>query len=197
MFGLKYVILHIIIHFKNIDCIMLKTGDIVKVHYTGSYLDDTVFDTTVGSEPLMFTIGDEMMLPAFEEAVKSMKVDDKKTIVLKPADAYGEYDEELLIEVNRKEVFGDKEINVGDIIQVPSEEEVMVFKVHKIDGDVIVLDGNLDMAGKDVKFEIELISILDANSVMGDSELSEFDDSFEDELNEGLEFDEDINVEDY
>jgi len=176
---------------------MLKTGDIVKVHYTGSYLDDTVFDTTVGSEPLMFTIGDEMMLPAFEEAVKSMKVDDKKTIVLKPADAYGEYDEELLIEVNRKEVFGDKEINVGDIIQVPSEEEVMVFKVHKIDGDVIVLDGNLDMAGKDVKFEIELISILDANSVMGDSELSEFDDSFEDELNEGLEFDEDINVEDY
>jgi FKBP-type peptidyl-prolyl cis-trans isomerase 2 len=176
---------------------MLKTGDIVKVHYTGSYLDDTVFDTTVASEPVTFTIGDEMMIPAFEEAVKSMKVDEKKTIILKAADAYGEYDEELLIDVNRKEVFGDKEIKIGDIIQVPTDDGAMVFKVHKIDGEAVILDGNLEMAGKDVKFEIELISLIDANSVGLNEDMEAFEDIFDDELDDGIEFSDDVNIEDY
>ena len=174
---------------------MLKIGDTVKVHYTGKYLDDKVFDSTVASEPIIFTIGDEMMIPAFEEAVMSMEVGDKKTIVLKAEDAYGEYDEELLVDVNRKDVFGEKEVKIGDIIQVPTDDGAMVFKVHEIGETTVVLDGNLDMAGKDVKFDIELISIIDGTTadLLDDEEFADMDGDFDDEI----EFDDNINIEEY
>ncbi len=173
---------------------MLKVGDTVKVHYTGSYMDDTVFDTTITSDPIQFTIGDEMMIPAFEKAVISMQIGEKKSITLKAKDAYGEYDEDLLMEVDRKEVFGDKDIKVKDIIQVPTDDGVMVFKVHEIGDKTVILDGNLEMAGKDVKFDIELIAVMDATNTDIDDEL--FGD-IDDELDDDLEIDEDFNIEEY
>lgn len=171
---------------------MLNIGDTVKVHYTGKYMDDKVFDSTATSEAILFTIGDDMMIPAFEEAVMTMKAGEKKTIVLKAADAYGEYDDDLLLEFNRKDVFGEKEIKIGDIIQAPTEDGVMVFKVHKVDDAVVVLDGNLDMAGKDVKFDIELISIMKGSVDLFDDD--NYDDDFDDTL-EDLDVDDDCDIE--
>lgn len=165
---------------------MLKIGDIVKVHYTGKYMDDRIFDSTATSDPIIFTIGDEMMIPAFEEAVMSMEAGEKKTIVLKAKDAYGEYDDDLLIEVNRKDIFGDKDLKVGDIIQVPTEDGAMVFKVLKIGEDIVVLDGNLEMSGKDVKFDIELITITDVN------DKEDFDEDFNEDFDEEIDFNDDI-----
>ncbi len=166
---------------------MLNIGDTVKVHYTGKYTDGKVFDSTVASEPILFTIGDEMMLPAFEEAVMQMEVGDKKTIELKASEAYGDFDEELLMEVNRKEIFGDKELKVGDTIQAPTDEGVVVLKVYKVGDDEVILDANSEMAGKEVVFEIELLAIL-----KGDGKLTD-----EDDFDEEFPIDEDIDVEDY
>ena len=59
---------------------MLSIGDTVKVHYTGQFEGGKVFDTTIGNEPIMFTLGDEMMISGFEEAVINMNEGDKKTV---------------------------------------------------------------------------------------------------------------------
>lgn len=166
---------------------MLSIGDTVKVHYTGKYANGNVFDSTAASEPILFTIGDDLMIPAFEEAVMSMKEGDIKIIDLKAADAYGDYDEDLLMDVNRAEVFGDKEIKKGDTIQAPTDEGVMVFKVHKVGEEKVILDGNSEMAGKDVVFEIELLNVM-----KGDGELADFEDS-----DDEFDVDEDFDVEDY
>ena len=166
---------------------MLNIGDTVKVHYTGKYTDGKVFDSTVASEPILFTIGDEMMLPAFEEAVMQMEVGDKKTIELKASEAYGDFDEELLMEVNRKEIFGDKKLKVGDTIQAPTDEGVVVLKVYKVGDDEVILDANSEMAGKEVVFEIELLAVL-----KGDGKLTDDDD-----FDEDFPIDEDIDVDDY
>ena len=159
---------------------MLSNGDKVKVHYTGKYTDGKVFDSTAAKEPIEFTIGDEMMIPGFEKAVIYMNEGDKLTVRLKASEAYGEVDEDLFVEVNRADVFGDKKIKKGDSIQAPTDDGVMMFKVHKVKDDVVILDGNSELAGKNLIFDIELISVIKESSEFG---------SFEDEFNEGSEFD--------
>jgi peptidylprolyl isomerase len=175
---------------------MLNIGDTVKVHYTGKFTNGKVFDSTVSTgEPIMFTLGDDMMIPGFEKAVLEMSENDIVTVTIPAKDAYGEYDEELLLEVNKQEVFGDKEIKKGDTIQAPTDEGVVVLKVHKIKGDKVILDGNSDLAGKDLIFEIELLEVKKGAGIdEGDS----FDDlgSFDDEMggDEGFEFDDSVDI---
>jgi len=159
---------------------MLSNGDKVKVHYTGKYTDGKVFDSTAAKEPIEFTIGDEMMIPGFEKAVIYMNEGDKLTVRLKASEAYGEVDDDLFVEVNRADIFGDKKIKKGDSIQAPTDDGVMMFKVHKVNDKTVILDGNSELAGKNLIFDIELISVT--------KDSNEFD-SFEDEFNESSEFD--------
>ena len=163
---------------------MLNIGDTVKVHYTGKFLNGKVFDSTVSSgEPIMFTLGDDMMIPGFEKAVLEMSENDIVAVTIPAIEAYGEYDEELLMEVNRKEVFGDKDIKKGDTIQAPTDEGVMVLKVHKIKGEIVILDANSDLAGKDLIFEIELLEVRKGDGIEEAKEgfdMDEFNDEFGD-----------------
>ena len=132
----------------------------------------------------MFTLGDDMMIPGFEKAVLEMSENDIVTVTIPAIEAYGEYDEELLMEVNRKEVFGDKDIKKGDTIQAPTDEGVMVLKVHKIKGEIVILDANSDLAGKDLIFEIELLEVRKGDGIKEAKE--EFDiDDFNDEFGDG------------
>ena len=154
---------------------MLSVGDTVKVHYTGKYEDKVVFDSTATKEPIMFTIGDEMMLEGFEKSVLTMEVGEKKTIHLKAKDAYGEYDPSLIITLKKDEIFKDKEVKVGDEVQIQTEDSVFSLTVISIDGDEVKVDGNSPMAGRDVIYDIELLDIVSQDS----DSLDEFDD-FED-----------------
>jgi FKBP-type peptidyl-prolyl cis-trans isomerase 2 len=181
---------------------MPTIGETVKVHYTGKYLDGKVFDTTVASEPIVFTIGDDMMIPGFEKAIKTMSPGQHKSVVIKSEDAYGPYDPELLVEVNRKEVFGDKPLKVGDSIQAPTDDGIMFFKVHEVKENTVIMDGNAEMAGHDVIFDIELIEVMNVMDSIFDSdeftevyeedEEDEFDmekDPFDDDFDEDESFD--------
>ena len=143
----------------------------------------------------MFTLGDDMMIIGFEKAVFEMEENDIVTVTIPANEAYGDYDKELLIEVNRKEVFGDKEIKKGDTIQAPTDDGVMVLKVHKIKGDIVILDGNSDLAGKDLIFEIELLEV---KKGVGMDSADSFDElgSFDDEMDgsDGFDFDDSVDI---
>jgi len=176
---------------------MLNIGDTVTVHYTGKFLNGKVFDSTVSTgEPIMFTIGDDMMIPGFEKAVLKMNVNDIISITIPAHEAYGEYDENLLFEVDRAEVFGDKEIKKGDTIQAPTDEGVMVLKVHKIKGDKVILDGNSDLAGKDLVFEIELLDVKKGAGIeeaKDEFNMDDFDDEFGD-AEGGFDIDDSVDI---
>jgi peptidylprolyl isomerase len=138
-----------------------KTGDRVKVHFTG-YLDDgTVFGSTMDEPPFEFTIGEKNMLPAFENAVIGMKKEDAKTITLSPEEAYGHPKKEL-ITVMEKSGFP-KEINlkIGKRLRIRTQEgKYAMVTIKDITEDSIVLDGNDPLAGKTLTFTIELVEIL-------------------------------------
>lgn len=137
-----------------------KHGDQVSVHYTGKLADGSIFDTSVGEEPLVFTIGEGEIIDGFEEGVLSMSVGEKKTIIIEPEKAYGYPHEDMIIEVPLSEMPDELEVEVGDELELTSEDdEPMLVIVNQLNEDSVVLDGNPPLAGETLTFEIELLAI--------------------------------------
>ncbi len=99
-----------------------KTGDTVRVHYTGTLSDGTVFDSSRDREPLEFTIGQSMVIPGFENGIVGMNEGESKEISIPAAEAYGTYNEDLVAAVPRAQVPPEMELTVGMILQVRSPE---------------------------------------------------------------------------
>lgn len=137
-----------------------QDGSIVKVHYTGTLKDGTVFDSSVDREPLEFTIGEGRLLKDFEEAIVGMAVGDKKTINIDAKDAYGEYQDEMLMAVKRSQLPADMEPQVGMQLQTTLQEgHVVILVIKEVHDEEIVLDANHPLAGEDITFELELMEI--------------------------------------
>lgn len=135
-------------------------GDEVKVHYVGTFDDGSEFDSSTGGEPLAFTIGASQVIPGFEKAVEGMEPGDKKQIRIEAADAYGDYDADQLVTVERELLPEDLDLEVGMQLQAETEDGLpLVVTVSAIDGDKITLDGNHPMAGKALNFALELVEI--------------------------------------
>lgn len=137
-----------------------QKGDKVQVHYVGKLDDGGVFDSSINSNPLEFTIGDGSIIPGFEEAVIGLQEGDKKTFVVKSEDAYGPYYNERVIVINKSQLPPDLDPQTGDRLQGQQPDgSVVLFSVIDKNGDEITLDGNHPLAGKNLNFEIELIKI--------------------------------------
>jgi peptidylprolyl isomerase len=78
----------------------VKDGDAVKIHYTGSLKDGTEFDTSVGGDPIEFTVGEGKLIPGFEQAVVGMAAGEKKTFNIPFDEAYGPRRDELIVTVD-------------------------------------------------------------------------------------------------
>jgi peptidylprolyl isomerase len=139
---------------------LIATGTNVEVHYTGKFTNGETFDSSVGSEPLAFEIGSGMVIEGFDYAVKTMAVGETKTIQIPAAEAYGEHYPEMVIQAPRNEMPADFVPELGMTIQLQSEDgEVVEANITHIGLDTITLDANHPLAGKDLVFELELVSV--------------------------------------
>jgi len=137
-----------------------QPGDTVKVHYTGTLEDGTVFDSSIDREPLEFTIGEGQLIPGFEEAVVGMSQGESKTVEI-PADEAYPYHEELVFVVERDQLSPDLQPEVGQQLQFQQEDGTIVtLKVIDISELSVTLDANHPLAGKDLTFDIQLVEIL-------------------------------------
>ncbi|MBK4729534.1 peptidylprolyl isomerase [Oxynema sp. CENA135] len=136
-----------------------KTGDTVKVHYTGKLEDGTVFDSSVEREPLQFTLGEGQVIPGFEKAALGMNPGDSKTETIPPEDAYGEHREEMVVQVERQQI-PDNFAKVGQRLQIqqPTGQKIPVVVTEVADATV-TLDANHPLAGKSLTFDIEMVEI--------------------------------------
>ena len=137
-----------------------KTGDTVKVHYTGTLDDGTVFDTSKEREPLQFKLGEKTVIEGFETAVEGMNVGETKNFSIEPDQAYGQYNDQLVIEVPRSEVPEHIEPEVGMMLQVMTQEgQPANVTVTGVSDDAITLDANHPLAGKTLNFEVDLVEV--------------------------------------
>ena len=138
-----------------------KSNDTVKVHYTGSLTDGTVFDSSADREPFEFTIGQGMVIPGFENAIIGMNEGDAKTVSIPAEEAYGPYQDELVAVVARSQVPPELEIEIGTILQVRSPEGgINRVMVKEITEENVTLDLNHPLAGQNLTFELKLVQIL-------------------------------------
>ena len=138
----------------------MKPGTKVKVHYTGTLNDGTVFDSSEGKEPLEFTIGENQVISGFENQIREMKLNEEKTINIKAADAYGEKNEELIKEIPRAQVPKEMKLEAGArlILKSPDGQQIGAV-VSELKEDVIFIDFNHPLAGKDLTFKIKVVEI--------------------------------------
>jgi len=144
----------------NLNQMSAKKGDAVAVHYTGRLEDGSIFDSSVSRSPLSFTLGDGNMIKGFDSAVYGMVIGDHKTVTIPAAEAYGERRQDMMIEVPMSQVPPDiqPELGLQLTLQGPGGQPMPVTVVE-LDEEKIVLDANHELAGQDLIFDIELVSI--------------------------------------
>lgn len=137
-----------------------KRGDTVKVHYTGKLQNGEIFDSSIGSDPLEFTIGNRELIEGFESGVLGMEIGTKKTITIPPEGAYGSRNEELVADVDRAKLPDHINAEIGQALQItqPNGKTINVIMTEVTD-DTVKLDANHPLAGKTLTFEIELVEI--------------------------------------
>jgi len=136
-------------------------GDTVRVHYTGSFDDGTVFDTSSGREPLEFTIGSGQVIPGFDSAVKGMSPGEYETVKIPAEQAYGPHQQEMMLEVDRAQVPAELDPQVGERLEIKQQDGQSVpVTVMAITETLITLDGNHPLAGQALTFEIELVEVV-------------------------------------
>lgn len=140
-----------------------NAGKKVRTHYTGTFNDGTVFDSSYErGEPLEFICATGMMIPGFDKAVADMEVGEKRDIHLSPAEAYGESNPDAIITAPLQALPRSEELQVGMRIylQGPTGQPIPVTVTAK-DDETITFDANHEMAGKELNFAIELVSVED------------------------------------
>jgi peptidylprolyl isomerase len=139
---------------------IVKDGDLVKVHYTGKLTNGEQFDSSIGREPLEFTVGAGMMIKGFDSAMPGMAVGDKKVVNIAAVDAYGEIDETAIIPFPKTNVPADMKLEIGQQLTLNNEQgQPFPVVVKSIGEDIIELDANHFLAGRELVFDIELVQI--------------------------------------
>ena len=135
-------------------------GDTVKVHYTGKLEDDTVFDSSVNREPIEFTLGQRQLIPGFEQAVIGMEPGDQKSVNIPMEEAYGPHREDMILEVKNEEFPEHITPEVGLQLQLsqPNGQTIDVI-ITNMEDNMVTLDANHPLAGKNLVFDIELVEI--------------------------------------
>lgn len=139
----------------------IKQGDTVKVHYSGTLEDGTVFDASTGREPLEFTVGEGKIIPGFESAVTGLAVGEKTTTEIPADQAYGPHMQEAVLQVPKAQLPPDLNPEVGQQLQMQRQDgQPVPVRVTEVGDETVTIDANHPLAGKDLKFEIEVVEVV-------------------------------------
>ena len=142
----------------------VEQDTVATVHYTGTFVDGVQFDSSEGKEPLVFMVGHRQMIPGFEQEILGAKVGEKREFTLTPDRAYGERDEDAVQKIDRNQFPEEMQLEVGMIVGAQSDQGPIQFSIKEIDGDMVTVDFNHQMAGMTLKFRVEVIDIRPASA---------------------------------
>ncbi len=137
-----------------------QEGDTVAITFQGVLDDGSVFDESDDSEPLIFILGENEVLPGLELAVIGMEVGDRKTVTVPPEQGYGVRQPKLVEEVYLDALPKDLQLDVGGQLEVTAADgTAFQLVVVKFDEQTVTLDANHPLAGLSLILQIELVSI--------------------------------------
>jgi len=138
----------------------VKPGDTVRIHYTGTLQDGSTFDSSDGRDPLEFEVGSGHVISGLDVALPGMTVGDKKTVNVPCQEAYGPIDPDMRQVIARSSIPPDISLEVGLRLQMQAPDgQALPVVVAELTDDEVTLDANHPLAGYDLTFAIELVSV--------------------------------------
>jgi len=132
---------------------------VVSIHYTLTDDAGETVDSSVGGDPLFYLHGNGNLVPGLEHALEGKQVGDKVQVIVAPADGYGEYDKQLVQRVPRRAFKGVADVKAGMQFQVQSDQGPRSVTVTNVAGDMVTVDGNHPLAGKNLNFAVEVMEV--------------------------------------
>ncbi|UJQ95192.1 FKBP-type peptidyl-prolyl cis-trans isomerase [Mariluticola halotolerans] len=138
-----------------------KTGDTVRIHYTGKLTDGTQFDSSTGRDPLEFQLGAGQVIKGLEKEIDGMEVGTKSTVTIPAPEAYGAHDPAQVQRVERTVIPADIDLQVGMQLGANTQNgNQITLTVTEIGDAEVTLDANHPLAGKDLVFDVELVEVV-------------------------------------
>lgn len=138
----------------------IKQGDTVRIHYTGTLLDGKTFDSSEGRDPLEFVVGSGQIISGLDAAMPGLEVGDKKRVEIACQEAYGPINPGARQAIPREGIPDDIPLEIGTQLQMQSPEgQVLPVTVVEVDEATVTLDANHPLAGQDLVFEFEVVSV--------------------------------------
>tara|TARA_B100000686_G_scaffold312077_1_gene356296 strand:+ start:3475 stop:3963 length:489 start_codon:yes stop_codon:yes gene_type:complete len=137
----------------------IEHGTVASVHYTGTFAEGGEFDSSKGKDPLVFLVGFRQMIAGFEREILGAKVGEKREFTLAPEDAYGERNEDAIQKIERENFPEGMELEVGMVVGAHSDQGPIQFTIMEIDEEMVTADFNHQMAGRTLRFEVEVVDI--------------------------------------
>lgn len=137
-----------------------QNGDTVKVHYTGTLSDGSIFDSSRDQAPIELKLGAGDVIAGFDKALVGMSAGETKNVTIPAADAYGPRNEEMLQKIPRGAIPAEIDLTTGMILHAESPDgNRLSFTVVEIEDTEVLIDGNHPLAGRDLTFALELVEI--------------------------------------
>jgi peptidylprolyl isomerase len=138
-----------------------RTGNHVRVNFTGKLNDGTVFATSMDDQPIEFTMGRNEVLPAIEGAVEGMEPGETKTVRVVARDAFGLRRGDLVQEIPRASLPENMELEIGQQLWLDKrDDEPIAVSVVDVSDATITLDANHPLAGEDLIFDLEVVDVV-------------------------------------
>ncbi len=137
----------------------ITKDSVVSIEYTLTDDQKEVLDSSEGMGPLEYLHGHQNLIPGLEKQLEGKKAGDKVQAVVAPADAYGEYSDELVVSVERSQFPDDVEITEGMQFEAGGPGGSRIVTVTGIEGDKVTIDANHPLAGETLHFDVKIISV--------------------------------------
>ncbi len=142
----------------------IKQDSVVTIHYTLKDDGGEVIDSSAGGDPLSYMQGRGNLIPGLERELQGKNAGDKLRVTIAPADGYGEYDQKLVQQLPRRSLKGVANVRAGMQLRAQTEQGPRTVTVTRITGDMVTVDGNHPLAGKNLNFDVEITAVREATA---------------------------------
>jgi FKBP-type peptidyl-prolyl cis-trans isomerase SlyD len=145
------------------DAEIITKNKVVEIHYILTGDDKQTIDASEKDSPLPYLHGYQQIVPGLEKALAGKKVGDKLTVEVSPEEGYGTFNEELVKEIEKDQFPNGSKIEAGEMFEASGPDgNPMIIRITEVKDDTVTIDGNHPLAGKNLFFDIEIVSIREA-----------------------------------
>ena len=137
---------------------------VVSIHYTLRDDAGEVIDASAAGAPLAYLHGHGNLIPGLERELTGKSAGDRLQVKIAARDGYGEYDSALVQRVPRRALKGVPNLKVGMRLQTQGGHGARAVTVTQVVGDMVTLDGNHPLAGKNLNFEVQIAAVREATA---------------------------------